>query len=50
MKLRLLSDAERLAWHRLAQSENVGPATFQQLLNRFGTAEAALAAVPELSL
>ncbi len=49
MKLRLLSDAEKLAWHRLAQSENVGPATFQQLLNRFETAEAALAAVPELS-
>jgi DNA processing protein len=44
-----LSDLERLAWHRLAQSENVGPATFAKLLQRFGTATAALDGVPELS-
>ena len=49
MKRRVLSEAERLAWHRLAQSENVGPVTFQQLLTRFESAEAALAAIPELS-
>ena len=49
MSLRTLSEQERLAWHRLAQSENVGPVTFQQLLSRFETAEAALAAIPELS-
>jgi DNA processing protein len=49
MKRRVLSEAERLAWHRLAQSENVGPVTFQQLLTRFELAESALAAIPELS-
>ena len=44
-----LSDNERLAWHRLAQSENVGPVTFEKLIQRFGTASEALAFVPELS-
>ena len=44
-----LSDHERLAWHRLAQSENVGPITFERLLQRFGSASDALAGVPELS-
>ena len=49
MKLGALTDDERLQWHQLAQSENVGPITFRQLLERFGTAAAALAALPELS-
>jgi DNA processing protein len=44
-----LSDRERLASLRLARSENVGPVTFRQLLARFGSAEAALAALPELA-
>ena len=44
-----LSGEERLEWHRLAQSENVGPITFKQLLARFGTAVEALKALPELS-
>ena len=44
-----LSDDERLHWHRLAQCENVGPITFKQLLARFGSAAAALDALPELS-
>src|SRR6516225_2088537 len=44
-----LSDAQRLAWLRLWRSENVGPSTFRQLLRRFGDAEAALAALPELA-
>ncbi|MEO9167180.1 MAG: DNA-processing protein DprA, partial [Aestuariivirga sp.] len=44
-----LSDQERLSWHRLAQSENVGPITFERLLQRFGSASEALAGVPELS-
>ena len=44
-----LSDQERLSWHRLAQSENVGPITFERLVQRFGTATEALAQVPELS-
>ena len=44
-----LSDAQRLAWLRLWRSENVGPVTFRQLLRRFGSAEAALDALPELA-
>lgn len=46
---RRLDDAQRLAWLRLIRSENVGPATFRALINRFGGAEAALQALPELS-
>jgi DNA processing protein len=34
---------------RLARSENVGPVTFRALLSRFGTAEAALKALPALA-
>lgn len=37
-----------MAWLRLLRTDNVGPATFRQLLNRFGSAEAALAALPDL--
>ena len=42
------SDARRLAWLRLWRSENIGPRTFANLLARFGTAEAALDALPDL--
>lgn len=45
----VLNDAQRLAWLRLIRSENVGPRTFRQLLNHFGSAENALKALPELS-
>jgi len=44
-----LSDAERVAWLRLARTENVGPVTFEQLVGRYGSAAKALAALPELS-
>jgi DNA processing protein len=44
-----LSAAERLDRLRLIRSENVGPVTFRQLLARFGTADAALDALPELA-
>lgn len=44
-----LSDAQRLAWLRLIRSENVGPITFRALVNRFGGAEAALEALPDLA-
>ncbi len=44
-----LSDAERLDWLRLFRSERVGPVTFFQLLSRFGSAAAALDALPELA-
>jgi DNA processing protein len=46
---RSLSEAERLDWLRLIRSENVGPITFFQLLRRFGSAAAALDALPELA-
>ena len=46
---RELSDRQRRAWLRLIRTENVGPATFRQLINRFGSAEAALSALPELA-
>lgn len=44
-----LSDTQRLAWLRLIRSENVGPRTFRELFNHFGSAQAALDALPELS-
>ncbi len=44
-----LDQGERLDWLRLARSENVGPITFFQLLNRFGSPGAALSALPELA-
>ena len=44
-----LNPQERLDWLRLIRSENVGPVTFHQLLQRHGSAAAALAALPELA-
>ena len=44
-----ISAAEKLAWLRLIRSENVGPVTFYRLLQRFGTATAALDALPHLA-
>ncbi len=44
-----LSSKQRLDWLQLIRSENVGPATFRDLINHFGTAGAALDAIPELS-
>jgi DNA processing protein len=41
-------EARRFAWLRLWRSENIGPRTFQTLLTRFGSAEAALDALPDL--
>ena len=38
-----------LARIRLIRSPSIGPVTFRQLLTRFGTADAALAAVPDLA-
>lgn len=37
-----LTRPQRTAWLRLIRTENVGPNTFRQLLNRYGSAEAAL--------
>ncbi len=44
-----LSENERRASLRLARTPNVGPVTFAGLLARFGSAEAALEAVPQLA-
>ena len=44
-----LAERERVAWLRLIRSDNVGPATFRELLDHFGTAEAALDALPDLA-
>jgi DNA processing protein len=44
-----LSDEQRLNWLRLIRSENVGPATFRDLINHFGSAAAALEALPGLA-
>lgn len=46
---RPLTDAERLDWLRLIRTENVGPITFQRLLDQYGSARAALDALPELA-
>lgn len=44
-----LTDAQRTAWLRLIRTDNVGPVTFRSLLNHYGSAEAALDALPELA-
>jgi DNA processing protein len=46
---RALTDDERLDWIQLSQTDNVGPVTFKNLLTRYGSAKAAMAALPELS-
>jgi DNA processing protein len=44
-----LTDAQRLDWLRLWRSESIGPRTFRTLINRFGSARAALEAPPRLA-
>ncbi len=44
-----LTEKQRIAWLRLIRSDNVGPATFRHLINHCGSAENALAMLPELS-
>jgi len=45
-----LSDRQRLNWLRLIRTPNVGPASFRDLVNRFGSAEAAIEILPELTV
>jgi DNA processing protein len=45
-----LSNAQRFDWLRLWRSESIGPRTFRILINRFGSARAALEALPRLEL
>ncbi|MDE1990982.1 MAG: DNA-processing protein DprA [Rhizobiaceae bacterium] len=44
-----LTEKQRIAWLRLIRSDNVGPTTFRDLINHYGSAETALAMLPELS-
>jgi DNA processing protein len=44
-----LADAERIAWLRLARTPNVGPVAFEHLLQRCGSAAAAVQALPDLA-
>jgi DNA processing protein len=43
-----LSRSEQIDWLRLARADNVGPVTFAHLLERYGTATRALAALPRM--
>lgn len=45
-----LTYPQKLAWLRLIRSDNVGPATFRDLINHCGTAETALEMLPDLSV
>jgi len=45
----LLSDRQKRSWLRLLRTDNVGPASFRSLINRYGSADAALEALPELA-
>ncbi len=44
-----LADSDRIDRLRLIRSDNVGPRTFNSLLNHFGTARAALERLPDLA-
>jgi DNA processing protein len=44
-----LTDEARIDWLRLIRSDNIGPRTFKSLLQNFGSASAALDALPMLA-
>jgi DNA processing protein len=44
-----LSQAQRFDWLRLSRTESVGPRTFRALINRFGSAKAAIEALPRMA-
>ena len=44
-----LSRDERLDWLQLIRTENIGPVTFHRLIARYGAADAALAALPDMT-
>ena len=44
-----LSSTEKLSRLRLIRSDNIGPVTFRQLLDRFGSAQDALIALPDMA-
>ena len=45
-----VAQKERIAWLRLYRSPNVGPITFKRLIAKFGSAEKALEALPDMAL
>ncbi len=49
MKPQSLTERERFDRLRLARTDSVGPANYRRLLHRFGSAEEALARLPDLS-
>jgi DNA processing protein len=49
MSAQHLSDEQRFNWLRLIRTERIGPVTFKQLINRFGSAKAAIEALPEIA-
>ncbi len=49
MSLRRLSDTELRDWVRLVRTPNIGPLTFARLIERFGNATDALAALPDIA-
>ncbi|MGL4490785.1 MAG: DNA-processing protein DprA [Rhizobiaceae bacterium] len=46
----VMTDRQRVSWLRLWRSDNVGPVTFRQLINHFGSAEAAIDGLPEMAM
>lgn len=42
-------DDQRFAWLRLIRTPRIGPATFRDLINQYGSAQAALDALPEMT-
>jgi len=46
---RPLTLTEKTDWLRLCRTENVGPITFRQLMRRYGSARAALDALPQIA-
>jgi DNA processing protein len=45
-----MTERQRVNWLRLWRSDNVGPVTFRQLINHFGSAEAAIEGLPQMAL
>jgi DNA processing protein len=45
----MLNDAEKLAWLQLIRTENVGPITFYNFIEYYGSAQKALEAIPDLA-
>ena len=49
IKPELISDDIKLDWLRLIRSDHVGPRTFRDLMRHYGSAQAALSALPDLA-